>query len=82
MDLGTWLWQNRLTQRDLMEFLNTSQNSTSLLVNRKHTPKLTRAIQIVELTDGEVSLRDLLSDGDKKLLEQEETKKVDTENKK
>lgn len=60
MDLNEYLWRYGIRQKDFADEVGLSQRTISLFVSRMVSPSLENAIKIVELTDGEVTFKELV----------------------
>jgi transcriptional regulator with XRE-family HTH domain len=63
MDLKTWRERKGMTQAELAERLGTFQSRISAWETGRVNPDLESAVLIMDVTGGEVSLRDLAKKG-------------------
>ena len=68
MDLDEYLWRNKIKQKDFCEKVQIRPHTLSLLVKKKHTPKLYIAVNIHKATNGQVTYEEMLRDQDRELI--------------
>jgi DNA-binding XRE family transcriptional regulator len=68
MDLDEYLWRNKIRQKDFCKKIQIQAHTLSLLVRKKHTPRLSIAINIHTVTKGQVEFKELLRPEDLELL--------------
>jgi transcriptional regulator with XRE-family HTH domain len=61
MDLKTYLKIHRLKRKELAEKIGSSVHAISYYINGKRAPCLEMTSRIVEVTNGEVTVHDLLA---------------------
>mgnify|MGYP001602932077 CR=1 FL=1 len=70
MDLYQWLWKNRVKKGEFAKKLGISPQSLSTLIYKKYSPALRVATGINKLSNGEVTMEDMLTDNDRKELQE------------
>jgi len=64
MDLDEWLWKKKISQQKFSDKIGISHINLHHIICRKTTAKLRTAIKILEHTNNEVDLKNLLSEKD------------------
>ncbi len=74
MDLETYLWKNRITQKDFAKKSGVKRTTIGAYISKYRRPSGTAACKIYEATDGEVSYEELFFTADvkKKAAEKKE----------
>ena len=74
MDLGYYLWKNKIRQAHFAKKIGINPSSLCQIISRKFTPKLVTALKIMMETKGNVTFYDLMKDKDREDIKLSETK--------
>ena len=80
MDLRTYLFEQRISQKAFGELLGLSRSAIASYVGKRRNPKYYIAVKIERLTKGKVKAIDLISEGYKAELEGGWVKEVEDVN--
>ena len=64
MQLDEYLWKNKIKQKDFAPLIGLAPHSLSMIVQKKVSPKLYVAINIISKTEGKVTYAELLREKD------------------
>ena len=79
MDLDTYLWKNRISQKSFSDKINVLPSTLHHWIKMRITPSLKYAIKIVEASNNEVTYRDLLCPKEKAEFLKEDEKNIDSQ---
>lgn len=69
MDLDEYVWRNKTTLKAVADETGICQATISHLKNKKIVPKLTTAIKLFEMSDGEIDFVSMLPEKDRLKLD-------------
>lgn len=69
MDIDEYLWRSRRTVRSLAIQVDTTDNSILKYKHKRGTPRLLMAMKIVKASEGQITLEELLTEEERKDLE-------------
>lgn len=70
MELDYYLWKNKIKNKDFAKRCGIAPPTLSVIVHKKRSPLLLTAIKINAETKGQVSLYELLTEEDRKIIDE------------